>query len=265
MVVALFLKANRIEGLEAQVEAWPWEVILGRETQTAAAVLATLWVVTAALAIGLAFLPSRERRAAVLLPLATVLVFQCSTGAAGLTMEVPNLNQMLPLILLGGGLLLAAQPPTSGRGRALVGLGAALYLWSAAALFDSEGASYLGATLRDVRDLLYDIPFPDVEHYYHWKVTVPRGLLLLTATLSLLVAPFRAPAWTWRALLVLIGVGLLVSLVGFVAAGAERTGTVGAPSVVRSFAAVLINHGLLIWLLAIFVIHDAGSPAERAS
>jgi hypothetical protein len=265
MVVALFLKANRIDGLEAQVDAWPWEVILGRGTQTAASVLATLWVLTGVLAIGLAFLPSPARRAAVLLPLGTVLFVQCATGAAGLTMEVPNLNQMLPLMLLGGGLLLAAGRETNGRGRALMALGAVVYLCVSTSLFDTEGSSYLGATLRDFRDLVRDVPFPDVEQYYHWKVTIPRSLLLLTSALALLSVPWRAHRWAYIGLLAALAVGLLISLVGFVAATAARQGTVGAPSVVRGLAAVLVNHGLLTWLLAVFVIQDAGHPEEAAA
>jgi hypothetical protein len=266
MLCAVFLKANRIEGLDAATRAWPWEMAGRTEHPWSGRATFGLWMLLALGAITLAFGSAWRFRSAFLLSVGTVLFVQCTAGLSGLTITVHNFNQLAPLVMTTGGLLLARHAGTRTTGRALAALGAALLLWSMAVGFDEEELSLLGGLRLDLRSLFTGEDAVTGTPGYHWKATVPRALLVLGAVLALVTAASaRAPRWLHLGAVVLLGAGLAVPLLGELSEGTRLTGGVDAQRIVRDLGIVLVQHGFALWLVLSLAIADAGRGRWEAS
>ncbi len=265
MVLVLFLIANRIPGLDPRLPAWPWEVFVAGGHPLAPRVLVLLWGLTGAILMIGAFSARWRLRAGFALGAAALLLVECTQGSAGLTSEVYNFNQLFPMVLLGGGLLLARRPGRERAGRALGVLGGAGLLLALAAGFTESGVSLLGAVFYDIRMLLDGTPLPDQHPYYHHYTTVPRALVTLAAVagpLACLLVPHRH---VLLGCALVLGVGLLLPFEARIYALSQTAVGVTAGGAVQATIFILVDHGLALWLLGTFAIADWREPeAEPA-
>lgn len=265
MVLALFLIANRISGLDARLPAWPWEVFSEGGHSLASRTLALLWGVTGLGLILLSFSSNWRIRTAFGLGMAAFLLVECTQGSAGLTSEVYNLNQLLPMVLLGGGLLLARRPGMESRGRIVGVLGGLSLIIALAIGFTEAGVSLLGATIYDVEMLLRDAPLPDDQRYYHWYTTIPRALVVSFAFVGFLACALVPKRPVLLACVLGLGAGLVVPLAARFMALANARGALTAGSAVEAGVFIMVDHGLLLWLLGTLSISDWREPGTSTT
>ncbi len=265
MVGVLFLLANPEFGVRSR--SWPWDMFVRTHGSTLVRTLAVVWIFTGAWCLVLAFTASVALRAVGAALLGLPLLIEATSGVAGLSIADFNLNKMVPMILLGGGLLLAVEPPTRRAGRRMAGAGALLLVWALASGFTNNGTSaQIGLFLDDMGQVLRDPghEFPDQPNHLWWNL-VPQLLVFLAAfggVFALLGVGNRVTAHVtfWVLFAGLCAPGIAGSVLKVSAGG-------GISTVLTEVTAALIGHGILLWMLGVFVIADLGklSPAHAAA
>lgn len=261
MLATLFVAANPWFGIRERL--WPWEMLAqSRHSLLIEAVLG-LWAVTGFWCLGMAFTQSVTVRALGAASLGSVLLIEATGGFGGMTVEDFNLNKMVPMILLGGGLLVARDPPTRGLGRILAGGGAALLIWGLATGFP-EGStdSQLVVFLQELGLALKD-PSHDFGRLNHiWWAVIPQTLILIASAGGLLALG----GLTQRTLLVAAFVALVLGVFSPGIAGAVLDVLAGGGfrAVMEQFSGAMVGHGGLLWMLGVFTIQDLGKVRALA-
>jgi hypothetical protein len=256
MLAVLFVLANPAFGVKAR--SWPWDMFVHSHTSMLIRTLTIVWIVTGSWCLLLAFTQSIALRAVGAAVLGAPLLIEATGGVAGLTINDYNLNKMVPMILLGGGLLLAAEPATRGPGRLLAGSGGLLLIWALASGFaDADSPAQLALFLEDLglalRDPAHD--FPDQPNHLWWDL-VPQALVILASVggiLALVGLSNRLSAQVifWVLFTGLAAPGLVGSTLTVVEGG-------GLNSVLTEISRTMIGHGFLLWMLGVYVIADLG-------
>jgi len=261
MLVTVFLMANPWFGVRQSV--WPWDALAAGQDSVLLQVMLVLWVLTAFWCILMAFTEARRLRAVVASAAAAILIVEATGGGAGFVIEGYNLNNMLPMIGLGAGLLLARGDATRRLGRLVAVVSAVLLLWSQAAAFQ-DGASRFEAFFDDWSVVLRDVGHTFGDHPHHlWWDLVPQALILVGAAVGLLCGlgiTQRVFLWIGFAallagILMPMGTGMVLTL----------DSEAGAREVLGQVTGNLIGHGLLLWMLGVFALRDlAASHMEGA-
>lgn len=256
MIGTLFVIANPGFGIKTRL--WPWELFVQGHASLLGQAMFALWMVTAGWCLTLAFSKATAVRAVGAAALGLPLLITATGGAAGLTIADYNLNKVLPMILLGGGLLLALEPPTRSAGRLVAGAGALLLTWALATGFSGTGgSSQLVLFFDDLSQLASDPSHEFAGQPNHvWWVVVPQLLVFLGALgglLALLGLTQRVALHIafWTLFAGLLAPGLAGSVIVLNNQG-------GLNGVLEQVVKVLIGHGAMLWMLGVYVIADLG-------
>ncbi len=257
MLIAVLLMANPWFGVRESV--WPWTALVIGQNSVLLQVMLGLWVLTGFWCVLMAFTEARRVRAIVASGAAAVLIVQATGGGAGFVIEDYNLNNMLPMIGLGAGLLLTREASSRGLGRLLALVSVLLLLWAQASAF-SDGASRLQAFFRDWALVLEDAGHTFEGHPHHlWWNLVPQLFVLVGAAAGLL-----AGLGVCARMFLLVGfLALLLGILMPMGTGVVLTldAKAGAREVLGQVTGNLIGHGLLLWMLGVFAIRDLASSA----
>jgi len=264
MVGILFILANPEFGVKTRI--WPWEMFVKGHNSLLIRTLFLLWIVAGIWCLILSFTSFVAARALGAASLGAVLLIGATGGAAGLSIGDYNLNKMVPMIMLGGGLLMALEPAGRTTGRLLAGAGAFLLIWAlATGGLGVEGTrSQLVMFFEDFGQVLADPSheFPGQPNHLWWGI-IPQALVLLAAVGGLLVlAGLRRRLFLhitfWVLFTGLIAPGLAGSVLNVSAGGGVR-------AVLEQVTGTLIGHGLLLWMLGVYVLEDLGKLAAAGA
>ncbi len=261
MLVTIFLMANPWFGVKESV--WPWEALVLGQSGALLEVILVTWVVTAFWCLLTAFTEARYLRGLVTTALAAVLLVECSGGGGGFVIEDYNFNNMLPMIALGAGFLLARREATRGVGTLLAGAGGALLIWALAIGF-TNSTSRLESYFTDMGIVLADPghEFPEMLHHFWWNL-LPQTLVLVAAALGLLAACGLRHRHVLRAAFIILLAGIVLPM----AVGVTLTikESAGARDILGQVTNNMVGHGLMLWMLGVFALSDLVlSRAEAA-
>lgn len=261
MLAALFAVANPAFGIREQ--SWPWEFLAEGHHSLRVVVTLYMWTALAFWCVGMAFSGAPRVRALGTAMVAAPLLIQACSTTAGLAIEYHNLNKMVPLVLLGGGLLVAREPTTRGLGSLLAGSGALLLLWALASGFAPDrGGSQLVVFFEELGTAVKD-PSHDFGRKNHlWWSILPQTLMLLAALGGLLAAVGVRSR-------LMLTIAFWVLLAGIIAPGVAGSilyllEGAGISSVLDQAYSVLIGHGALLWMLGVFTLQDFGKVRSLA-
>lgn len=177
MLAALFLRANPSFGSEA---AWPWTQVMDGHWSILESAVYILWTLTGLWALVFGLTRLRRTRAVMLLVLGSALLI------AAYTLKGATFGELLALVLLGGGLLIARRPNSRGLGRLLAAVGAVLFVWFLAKPYSGGNVSALEAWWGDAQALLKDWGTDFGQPDHAWKSIASKLLLLLGAAFGIL-------------------------------------------------------------------------------
>lgn len=261
MLLSVFATSNPFFGTAQKI--WPWEMLAQGHNSLLVEVVFLLWTATAFWCLGMAFSTSVRVRAIGTAMLALPLLIEASGGLGGLTIELVNINGMVPMMLMGGGFLIARNPATRGLGACLAGSGGILLVWALATGFGQEGGdARLLTWWNDFLIVLQD-PGHGFERVNHiWWDIIPQGLVLLGAVLGVLaLLGLRTRMFVTIAFWV-VAVGVFFpGCVGIVLQMLEGS---GLTTILREVLSVFIGHGALLWMVGSFTLQDFGKVRALA-
>ncbi len=190
MVGVTLLIANPSFGL---FKVWPWDLLQSESSPLTQRTVFGLWLVTGMWFLCMSFTKAAGVRSAVGLALCAVLSIQMlGLGPGEFRIQSYHLNEFVPLVALGAGLLLWIEPGTARMGRWITfTAGIAFLVANAAAMSEAEG-------VLKPRLLAY---WEQLESHFAtgeqavtpdagtlWVQVLPRGGLLLSAAAASLCA-----------------------------------------------------------------------------
>ena len=193
MVGVTLLIANPSFGL---IKIWPWELVTSESSLLTQRAVFALWLVTGVWFLVMAFTKAAGTRSAVGLALCTVLSVQMlGLGPAEFRVQRYHLHEFAALVALGAGLLLWVETGTARAGRWLTFIGGTAFI-----LANVAGMSEVDEVIKP-RLLAY---WDQLESHFVaggdqavtpdagtlWVYVLPRGGLLLSAALGMLLALF---------------------------------------------------------------------------
>mgnify|MGYP001820719950 CR=1 FL=1 len=261
MIAALFMAANPVFGIREQ--RWPWEFLAQGHHSLPVVVALFLWTAAGFWCLAMPFSGATRVRALGAAILGAPLLIEACGGTAGLRIEHYNLNKMVPMILLGGGLLVAREPLTRASGSILAGAGGLLLVWALATGFPEKGTqAQLVVFVQELGTVLTD-PTHEFERPNHlWWQILPQTLVLLGAVGGILaLLGLRARS--------VLAVAFWILLAGLFAPGVVGSTLyllegAGINAVIDQVFAVFIAHGALLWMLGVFAIQDFGKARALA-
>lgn len=262
MLLAPFLNANPYFGLQRM---WPWELF---ELSMASAFVQAeilVWSFAALWALGMAFTGAIRIRATVAAGLAILIMLHSARPDSGVRVERFFLNDIVPLVLMGTGLLLAMRPGSRGLGRLLCAASAIAFLWAFLVGFDGPRVvPRYELFLEDLTAAFTGGNYSSSRYAYAWYYIVPQLALFGTAGLCLVVAlgvTGRTFLWVCFGLLAAsIAAPIPVRVVGAITGGDPDVAQVGSALFVS-----LIGDGVLVWLFATVALADLGASQEEAA
>ncbi|MDA1195702.1 MAG: hypothetical protein O2894_11025 [Planctomycetota bacterium] len=256
MIGVILVMANPLFGVKSH--EWPWKMLIQGHSSLLVDTVLLLWIGTGFWCVALAFTEAVTLRALGAAALGGILLLEVTAGPGGLTIATFNLNQMVPMIMLGGGLLLMRSPPSRSVGRPLVLMGVGYLVWVLATSFGSGGGSRLLEFFDEVAIVVRDPghEFADRLNHFWWGI-VPQALVLLAAAVAVVAALGVRPRLT-------ASVGFWLLVAGLVSAG--LAGTVlqlregsGLRALLEQIVETGITRGTLLWMLGTFAIADIGA------
>ncbi len=262
ILLAVFLMANRWFGVAERM--WPWEMMARGTTDPLVRAVFYLWIIAALTAIILGLTRMHRMRAVLLGAMTAVLLVECTGRGAGFVIDVYNLNQILPMIGLGAGFLIARQANTRGLGRLLAGMCGIVLLWVLASTFIEDGEIVqLAAFWRDVQLVAADWNHEFASPNFVWWTLVPRGLVIVAAAAGVLAMLGLAHR---HFLLGAFGVLLLGMIFPFfVGTILLRERGAGMNLLLQQLAQTFIAQGFLLWYVSVFVVFDLARGRMRAA
>jgi hypothetical protein len=253
MVATAFLYANPSFGQRAR---WPWEEF---DAQSSPLVKVTffLWFLTGLWALFTALAPMRQLRAAACALFSALLLTACVSRHAGFTVTIPTLAQMLAMIVLASGFMVARTEAHRRVGRLLAFAGGALLIvWHAVVFDDETGYAYLELLVRDglaaIGGETDELSAAAERQGNVWGYLVPTWTVLVSALMGVLTGlGVSGRLWCWIGFGVLAA-GLCIPVVS--AAVQSETGDAHAFSALALH--LLVAHGLALWLLGTFTVVD---------
>ena len=248
-LAAVFLGANPRYGV--MLREWPWTAFRTADDRLIQVTFA-LWILTSMAALTLAFFDDRSTRSTVLMVLGTPLITTAAATGAAFPFQAYFLGEMLALILLGGGMWHLSHSGAR-RGRAIVWVAGAVFLWTLVASKDANSAdTRLVVLCKDLVALLEGKTLRPGTPDYLVTVYLPYLLITTAAVIGVLHALIRSK-WLSR-------IGWLCLAVGVVFPIGAAIGTAGrfdTDVYTRALFDGLTGYGIVLWLLGSFVIDDA--------
>ena len=264
MVIATFLNANPSFGINS---VWPWELFAEARVSLLTKATALIWMLTGIGMLILAITPAYRLRSALAIAAGLILLVQLEGGESGMVVRRFNINEFLPLVGIGGGLLLARNRAAGSSGRTLCLISALAFALAWIVAFN-QGYPRVQVLLNDIdvfvagSDEYRGISTPDPG--YPWHSLLPQILMWVAAGGAILVGLgvrargfMTALVWTLLAAIVLpLGVRIFR-----VFEGSDPEFSNVAEQVFRS----LVEDGIVLWLLLAFAIGDLvhGAPASE--
>ncbi|MHC5010292.1 MAG: hypothetical protein ACYTG6_04985 [Planctomycetota bacterium] len=270
MVGSAFLLANPSFGVNAQ--AWPWELFRTSESLLLKCTF-VLWTALGIWAVITSLLPGARGRSVVIVAIGAFLLMLCSASTeAGFTItDEQPLPWMMGIIALAAGLELVRRGRSGVAARSLAFIGGLAILWFHARGFQPYAGSNTDICQLEIlsRDLISLVggELLDVRPEYKWEILAKYWAIVAAC----LVGWVMALGWKNRLFaligLLLLYVGLL--LPGFVSGGRAMSDAFSwrllADTVTAQGAAVLVTHGLALWLLGMFAVADLVGPREETA
>ncbi|MDJ0975616.1 MAG: hypothetical protein QNJ98_14230 [Planctomycetota bacterium] len=262
MLLALFINANPYFGQERM---WPWELFdIGMASAFVQAEI-LVWAFAGLWALGMAFTGAVRLRATVIAGLALAIVLQSARTDSGVRVERFFLNDMIPLIGLGTGLLLVLRPGSRGLGRLVCAGSAIAFAWAFLVGFDgAELTPRYALFLDDLQVAFTGGNYSSAQYAYAWYYLVPQLVLFVVAGLALLAAlglTKRTFVWVCFGLMVAsIAAPVPVRVIGAITGGDPDVARVGSALFIS-----LVGDGVLIWLLGTVALADLGRSQEAVA
>lgn len=259
ILLVLFLNANPYFGRHAM---WPWDMFTKSPAGLFLKAEVVLWAVAGLWALVMAFTGARRVRSTVAVGLALVLMLNCLRPESGLHVRRFYLNDLMPLVGIGSGLLIALRPGAAGLGRMIAGISALGFV--AAYLVGFSGDSLTPRYLFWVEDLQSVFTGGDLsstDYGYGWRYVVPQLLLFIVTGAAILVAlgvtarKFVIGAFILLALAVAAPIPVRLT-------GALTQGNPDAQLVVGEIFSSLTTDGVLIWLFVTVALSDMAGGRE---
>lgn len=257
MLFVLFLNANPYFGRNS---LWPWEMF---ELSPAGIYLkaeVVLWAIAGLWALIMAFTSAHKVRSSVAVGLSLVIMLQSLRPESGLHVRRFYLNDLVPLVGLGTGVLLCLRERARPIGRIIAGVSAVGFIWAYLVGFHGESLTprYL-FWFDDLKRVFTGGAYSSEQYGYGWSYVIPQLLLFITAGGAMLVAlGVSARKFIW-ATFILLAVAMAMPM-GVRLYGALTRANPEAQQVVGELFAGLTTDGALVWLFATVALADlAGS------
>lgn len=253
MVAALFINANPYFGQE---RLWPWELMGLALASKFVQYEIVLWAAAGLFALVMAFTGAVRLRSTVLVGLTLLFVAQGARNQSGLRITRFEINEIIPMIAMGAGLLLLLRKQLTNTARLLVGLGAVGFLWAYALRFGTDVFAPEIVTIgHDFAAVLDADTVTPTAAMYFWVQLIPKFLLLGAAILAVLVAlGLTAKRFLWVVTIFLV-VALSAPLVARVVTSLVMD-QAETPTMASALFAGMIADGALLWLLGSAALAD---------